>query len=106
MLTRLARLDEAALLLQSLVDADPTDAAAWIALGNVAYRGGNAQEAADLYSRFVVLRPHDPDGFLSRARARLLADDQTGAAHDVATARSLGADVDEEFANAVELAPQ
>jgi protein O-mannosyl-transferase len=105
-LTRLERLDEAATLLRTLVDANPDDAAAWIALGNVAYRGGNAREAADLYSRAVVLRPRDPDGFLNRARARLLANDRPGAADDVAAAAALGADVDQELANDVGLAPE
>jgi len=86
------------------VDADPNDGAAWIALGNAAYRAGKGQEAVELYSRAVNLQPSDPDGFLNRARARLLANDRSGAAGDVASAIALGVDVDEELAHDVGLA--
>lgn len=98
-LVRLDRLDEAAAQLERLIATDEHDAAAWIGLGNVAYRRGDGKKADEMYSRAISLRPDDPDGFLNRARARLLSDDRRGAAADVAAAEALGA-VDEELRDA------
>lgn len=46
---------------QSVVEKDPGNVRAWVALGNLYFDTHQAQKSVDAYARALVLRPDDPD---------------------------------------------
>ncbi len=73
----------------------PTYADTWSALGDMYRWSDRPGAAARVYSRWIDLRPDEPEPYIARGRARRAADKFTEAATDFEAARSRGADSDD-----------
>lgn len=81
--------------LHAVVQKSPDYADAWSALGDVYRWSGHPQQAADAYSHWVALAPHDAAARIARGRALRDAGQLAAARADFDAAAALGANADE-----------
>lgn len=81
--------------LHAVVQKSPGYADAWSALGDVYRWSGHPQQAADAYSHWVALAPHDAAARIARGRALRDAGQLAAARADFDAAAALGANADE-----------
>lgn len=81
--------------LHAVVQKSPGYADAWSALGDVYRWSGHPQQAADAYSHWVALAPHDAAARIARGRALRDAGQLAAARADFDAAAAMGANADE-----------